>query len=225
MNLLMKVLYANSAKLFVASACLVAPQLAQATLISIGDSTLDTRTGLEWLDVTKTSGMSIDDVLSGPLIADGWSLATLAEFGDLASSYVGTNAFVPTSDPVSLLRGGRALALLGCTLSVNSELCQYNTMDPLDPITFAVLGILDDGNGTLTSAGFGSIMIRVFDDSATITWDLFSDFYSVNRREPQVGSFLVRYVSVTEPGTLALFGIGLLGMVFSRRGLKTDKPA
>ena len=50
---------------------LAVPLTASAVLIKLGDTTLDTNSGLEWLDVTQTSGLSVNDVLGSSLIDDG----------------------------------------------------------------------------------------------------------------------------------------------------------
>ena len=134
----------------------------------------------------------------------------------MATTYVGTDSGETTNDTISLIRGSRAIALLGCTLSVNSDICNYVTSDPSDPMTFAVLGALDDGNGDESRSGFGEIVLRLYDDSASITWQTFDDFWDDDRREPQVGSLLVRAFSIPEPGTLALLGIGLLSLGLAR---------
>jgi hypothetical protein len=205
--------------LVVTAAVFAMSATARAGLISLGDITRDTNTGLEWLDVTLTAGQSLNDVMAGPYVANGWSIATTDQFGSLARRYVGEPAFTPTDHFFSLLRGGRAMSLLGCTLSVNTGLCQYSTYDPLDPITFAVLGFLDDSNGA-SPAGFGSIVLRIFHDEINIMWDHFDDFYDPSRRAPQVGAFLVRTTSVPEPSAITLLVIGLFGIGLARRNKK-----
>jgi beta-glucanase (GH16 family) len=51
------------------------------TLVDNGSTTLDTATGLEWLDLTLTQGVTAQDVLAGygGYIADGWAFATVDE--------------------------------------------------------------------------------------------------------------------------------------------------
>ena len=51
------------------------------TLIDNGDTTLDTASGLEWLDLTLTQGVSAQDVLNGfgGYVDAGWSFATVEQ--------------------------------------------------------------------------------------------------------------------------------------------------
>jgi hypothetical protein len=105
-----------------------------------------------------------------------------------------------------------------CTISVNSDVCPYQTSDPNNPITFAVLGNLDDQGGDSARVGFGSIAVRHYADVTTIQWQLFDDFLTTDERWPRVGAFLVRPTSVPEPTTLSLsLGAGLLATFLCRR--------
>jgi len=57
----------------------------QAALIDQGMTTLDTETGIEWLDVTETVGASPVDIVNGygGFAADGWGLATVEQIETL----------------------------------------------------------------------------------------------------------------------------------------------
>jgi hypothetical protein len=61
-----------------------------ATLISYGYFTRDTATGLDWLDVNLTSGLSYDAVASGAgrYIPDGWRYAPGGEIDALALHWI-----------------------------------------------------------------------------------------------------------------------------------------
>lgn len=197
---------------------------AHAVLIDLGDTTLDSRTGLQWLDVTESQGFSYNQIVSGAggFIADGWRFATGNELRDLSSFYVGTADGLPSSDVLPLVRGTRALALLGITLSVNNDLGKHRVDDPNDPWLIATLGIFDDqspancpGLAASSCVGFGEIVLRDFNPGFEITWQSFDDFFGNDSIAPQVGAFLVR--QVPEPSTVGLLAMGLLGLGFMRR--------
>jgi hypothetical protein len=59
-----------------------------------GRVTLDTRTGLKWLDVTETFGLSYDEIISGTgnsWYADGWRFATTEEISSMVSTNLGVS--------------------------------------------------------------------------------------------------------------------------------------
>ena len=74
---------------------------AEAALVNEGEYTLDTDTGLEWLDPALTDNLSYGAVLAGAggWTALGWEFASVDQFAQLASTYVAApdffNQFVP----------------------------------------------------------------------------------------------------------------------------------
>jgi len=58
---------------------------ANATLIDNSDTTADTITGLKWLDLTETLGMSVQNIWDdvGGLFSAGWSVATSTQVDEL----------------------------------------------------------------------------------------------------------------------------------------------
>lgn len=90
--------------------------LEERDLATPGDAliTLDTNTGLRWLETTLTLGQSYDDVAAGAggWVADGWRHATTTEVCDLFQTYGG----IPfPSCPGSVSQGGLLIptALMG----------------------------------------------------------------------------------------------------------------
>lgn len=81
---------------------LISPALAHAAVVDYGDYLRDTRTGIEWLDVTRTVGLSFSAVQS--LVASGgsyngfsfagWSIARAEQLSGLVTTVVGE----PVSD-------------------------------------------------------------------------------------------------------------------------------
>jgi hypothetical protein len=62
---------------------------ARADIIDLGDVTRDTRTDLDWLDLTRTTDLSINDILNnvGGFAAAGWRHANEAEMCELMKSF------------------------------------------------------------------------------------------------------------------------------------------
>ena len=72
-------------------AALLASSAADATLINEGNYTLDTDTGLEWLNLSFTAGRSYDTV-APDAAAYGWRVATVLDFLHLGHAYLGTDS-------------------------------------------------------------------------------------------------------------------------------------
>ena len=106
----------------------LSPMAANADLIDVGDSTIDDSTGLEWLDLTLTTGQGYDDIIAGfgGFAAQGYVHATLDKvcelWGNAAAGSASTDRCLSDldSDTMELSQGTAdlLLALLGTTYSV-----------------------------------------------------------------------------------------------------------
>ena len=183
---------------------LLSPMATNAELVDLGEVTRDTATNLEWLDLTVTAGVSYDDYLGGALglLDDGWQIATGDQVYNLVVNYIGLAENEKSTDLLQVQSGGIILERLGCTLSVNSDLCSYSPYDPSDPIAFDAMGSFDNQKTADTRLGFSGLVIRLEDPQPSIVWDLFEDFYDQDRSEPQVGIYLNRAVQIPEPVTI-----------------------
>jgi hypothetical protein len=197
--------------IFAAPLLALAGPVANATLIDIGTRTLDDNTGLEWLDLTETRSLSYNFV-SGQLGSggayEGWRYANLAETQNLFWQ-AGFTLDSRTGDIGSAPAGFEpALSYLVSLLG--------DTLNPFDARYTGILGIIDLSTslnfhqrlGAYTYRDGASYKIRT-DSTCCSVFD--DDSYSYN------GHFLVRSVSVPEPGTLMLFVTALL-LIFRRRG-------
>ena len=81
------------------SGLLLAASPAGAALVDNGTITLDTETQLEWLDLTATAGLSVNDVLAGAggWLEQGWRYATGAEVCSLYARFAVAPPGCPTS--------------------------------------------------------------------------------------------------------------------------------
>ena len=180
---------------------------------SVGDNlvTRDTASGLDWLDLTITDGMSYDQVISKLLPGgqfDGFRLATSAEvitlwrnFGiDLSQSALWqTSGYNPLLDV--------AVTFLGST---------YNT----DPITYPYGGA--DGI-TSDVPPFGLLLHDVLGATYYSGFTYYYRDNNVARTDSggyiNSGAYLVQAVSV--PAAVWLFGSGLFGLVGVAKRKKT----
>jgi hypothetical protein len=179
--------------------------MASSVLIDDGSYTHDSATGLDWLDVTATTGFSYDDVINNngvSYVADGWHYATKADFLTLAAD-AGVPVFVGPNDPAYSIAASNALALINL-FGPTSILGAYTES----------LGMLGDqlSNETVATADlFVSPFVGVQIDLSNITSD-------TTQGLPDKGSFLIRDTEVAAtplPGASILFmsGLGLIGFV------------
>lgn len=218
----------------VALALATAP--AQATLVSQSDVvfgadsvTLDTGTGLRWLDVDISVNRSFNDV-SGQFGAggdfEGWRYATGAEVLNLIVSNTVPLAGSPTPGSLTVGSASDFIVTLGPTF-IESVLVSPTTQSNV----FGVTGIYA---GNLPGEyGLGSVGLDGVTDTGVIG-PLFqnaqfgvadnvgaSPFEDADSQFDDRGSWLVFDDNVTvemsEPGVLEIFGIVIAGIAFSRR--------
>jgi hypothetical protein len=185
-----------------------------ATLISRGDFTRDSATGLDWLDVNLTSGLTYNAVASGAggYVLDGWRYATGDEIDALAMRYIGSpeQTFSGGLDFVETLI---VIGLLGPTFQ--------RQLAPDHPATLAALGYYQDGTAG-ASVGLGEFAVNflvpspAFGDPFVGRWATFDDFLGSTTTAPQIGSFLVR-TAVPEPSTLTLMLLALAAGITLKR--------
>ncbi len=206
----------NSSKHFMLAvivAVMLMPSYAGALLISQDDVTFgidsityDDETGLEWLDLTETAGLSYDGISAQLGVGgtyDGWRYVTEGEVNTLM-----VNAGIPDIGTQSEANAAPSLALLGLVGITDGA-----------PGYYEAYGLIADP-GPIIDTHFISVLAWDGQEGGTPiglaypTWDIRDD----DTGFPGVGSHLVRATnSVPEPATFLLLGSGLVGMVINRK--------
>ena len=213
---------------------LLLPLSAIAALIDRGDSTLDTSSGLEWLDATKTAGLSYSQVVagSGGWLTSGWRYATGAELNTLVVNATGAtmNPSLSESTALPAVETRALIQQLGSTLDA-LYLALYgqtyeeflNSTGSYGVYHYYTYGLLADDavvNGE-TGKRLGLIFYYINNNNGD-RYILSTPHYSmksIDVSDYEFGSFLVRDASsISEPASLVLSLLGLTTLAAFRWG-------
>lgn len=169
---------------------------ASAALMDSGTSMVDTTTNLEWLDLTQTQGMTLNQVQSSSLIlTDGWVYATAAQVTTLFDNagFLSTNNVNNVgNDPAALL----LLGALGCT-----QFC--------GTVNATGRGFADNGSPWFTRPNYHTSGLGA--GAAIISLQT----QNLDLADTTAGHFLIR--AIPEPSTALLMGLGLTSLAAARR--------
>ena len=197
---------------------------ANAEFVDHGTYSTDSNTGLDWLDLTQTSGTTFSAINdgSGGWVNNGWRYATGSELSYLFTTYVG-------SGPENGYQGSpyqNALSLvhqLGVIFSFNNSEGIRQVYEPNGPTQITVVGRFDDGNPN-NLVGIGELTAQMsYSNIATESsrWVVYNDWSPDNNLPVFYGNFLVRVTAaVPEPSTWAMMILGFAGVGYMtyRRG-------
>jgi hypothetical protein len=152
--------------------------------------TLDTISGLEWLDITKTQGMSYSDVRSDTILKTGdWEHATNYEVLNLFTGYLRSDNFQQIQN------------YFGITMEITEPGLYHIKMTH---------GFIEHLDGRSL---YGDAFIKYFLSGGESIWEVRNfSAWDPDRREPNVGHWMVRQSAVPIPGAVWLLGSGLIGL-------------
>lgn len=207
-------------KLLAISALLIVNS-AQAALIDKDTYITDTLSGLDWLKLPQTMGLSVNQVKSEMVTGgayEGWRFASHENFGDMlineVGSYAGDGNTIASAEKVAAL-----ISIFG--VSENYQTNDYSVL-----INYGILGEPTYFNPDPTNV---DIVITYFDVARMISFmgltdtsyneAFITDYFDTISDDDDysyVGSYLVRNSAVVSsvplPPSLALFAFGSVGL-------------
>lgn len=170
--------------------------------------TFDSDTNLEWLDLTETVGDSYNTTLASNFVTSlGFSFATTDDVATLYTN-AGIVSFGGSFSASNFAGADLILDLLGCTtvcLGNQPQQTGWADLVPFSAQDASLAFIQKNDNNPIFTGRANPAFGPAGKDIALI----------------DTGSYLIRQatavVAVPEPGTLALFGFGLLGLICTRR--------
>lgn len=172
-----------------------------ASLIDNATFTTDTRTGLDWLDLTQTQGIDYNGVSAGFGLGgrfEGWGYATTAQVSELLNSAGGNGTY----NGWSAANNGVALPLMGL----------WGTLDTANGIQQSYFIMAD---GTSPGQHWTGLLRDVPFDPLNATQDYIAindSQVSEGFRSTIYGSALIRVSTIPIPASVWLFGSGLIGL-------------
>jgi len=187
-------------------ACLAAVSF-NARAIIVDNGTYTTVDGVDWLDLTATSGMSYNDVSAqlGPGgTLEGWAYASTAQVEGLWTAFGGDAAYY---DGWSTQNNG----LFDLIAPLFGDLvCEFSSCAVGEGWSYWLTGDAASSNTQWYSFTYDSV-----GQAATQTYDLISSLHneaSNSDADVSRGSALIRVAPVPIPAAGWLFGTGLLGL-------------
>jgi len=205
-----------------------------AAIVDYGSYLTDTKTGLDWLDVTTSVNQSYDYVngqfgLGGEY--EGWRFASGSQFNELVNHYTGSSIsagnygkIVHAENKIDSL-----VDLFGSTLDafyyneVGKSHDEYYSLAEGEGLDYTAGWVSDVGN--LTSGPSFWIAV-VYDNDIANAPDLtraHNDYFPSGYSNYSLGSYLVRDALVTTPipAAVFMFAPALLGLMGLRRKRRT----
>ncbi|GFO53512.1 hypothetical protein GMSM_05190 [Geomonas sp. Red276] len=210
---------------------------ARATLISAddvifgaGSFTVDTSTGLEWLDLSQTFGQSMDSILAASGVGERYQGLRYATADELRTFYTDAGLYAHPQYTVETFQAEyNLMSLIGYAPGFSNE-NQYFVNRYLWGITGTLAprppGVLENryiGSALYASADYplGSGFLRAYVNIGANVDDV--TFRSTDTWSAE-GSFLVREEggapSVPEPSTFLLLTVGLAGVGWLKRKIR-----
>ena len=179
-------------------------------IIDKGNYSIDTKTGIEWLDLTETAGLSYNDVSSKMGVGqefEGWGYATTSQVATFFDGFGGSGDYSGWSasnnglyNVVATLWGE---LYRGEYYTARKSTSSYFYTDSTE-LNYAIIGRIYDDDTERYGLKKDAMQLR-------------NQYRLKNKRNELWGSALQRRVQVPEPSSMMLMGLGFLGMARMKR--------